>query len=172
VLVLRLVVTLTAVLGCLLGCSEEDDPADPALDVSALELGFQAEDVGSIAVPGLCITGDNPVDLLDVDAESAQRNLEVTGFAVVSVPSNVHADQAKALDETGWVVADQVTDSNCRNSTQALALQLNKDTSVGRIESIRLTYRVEGQEEARTVDLVVTMCSRLKDCRVGTPSSE
>jgi hypothetical protein len=170
VLSLRLVVALTAALGCVLGCSEEEDRADPALDVSALELGFPAKDVGSIAVPGLCITGDDPVELLNVDAQSAEQNLEVTAFAVVSVPFNVYAEQAKPLDETGWMISRQVTDSNCRNSTQSLGLQLSKGAPVGRLESIRLTYRVEGREESRTVDLVVTMCSRFKDCRVGSPS--
>lgn len=151
---------------CLSSCTfDNDDAPNLGLEVSeGVNLGFQAREVGSLAVDGLCVTDDEPVELLSVEALSAGQDLRVTDFDVVSVPDDSFADQAKPLDNTGWSSLDGRVTSKCGDAIQTLGLEMSKTTDVGRAESMRFTYRIGGKEQTQTVPFDVTLCTRIKDC--------
>ena len=118
-----------------------------------------------LALDGLCITGDDDaVELVSVEALSAEHDLTVTDFDVVSVPHDSFANQAKALKETGWTSLNGRVTSKCGESVQALGLEMRKTTGLGRAESMRFTYRVDGEEQTQTVAFDVALCSRFEAC--------
>jgi hypothetical protein len=97
-----------------------------------VNVGFPAKNVGSLAVDVLCTTGDEPVELVSVEAISAGQSLTITDFDVVSVPAKSFADQAKPLDETGWISQAGRVTAKCGDAIQTLGLEMSKTTGVGR----------------------------------------